>query len=1350
MKKLFLALIIIGAVSYGSYWALSSKSTEETPVSYSLKKEYLEKVKKRKAGYAKMDAPGQHQILERKRRTPADRENPEYRPNHLVEEHSKLKKSRPVSNARVASSELDFIERGPGNVAGRTRGLIVDPDDASNQTWFAGSASGGIWKTTDSGQSWTLISQDIPNLGTNTLAMSPANTSVIYAGTGEHFTDAIDGSGLFKSTDKGQSWTQIASPEDFSDFKNISRIIVDPNDENVVLATTQTSVWSGDFRSSIYKSTDGGSSWDRVYTSDIYRLDDLDFEPGNFNTMYAAQQFKGVIKSTDGGENWEETGPGMKPTGRVEITVSPVNTDYIWASVQGQESGTGSDLYLSKDAGTTWSLVLEEEGNNVHFLGGQGWYDNIVTAHPYDENIVYVGGVNTFKFTLGSGTSAIEAIDVDPGDTDTFISLINFGAEFYSGTLALGDVPFDELVDVEVRFGVGSQKAHRFTVDQRGSGVPDSDYEYRDYVEVPFQVWDTENNQQLMVSFRDQQEDGEWNLLNQNTEAGDEANHSREYLFIHSIPYDASNPDPTISTQGGHAKNQQYFFWPYLTDGANFDKNNLPQSTFTIDKLFVEGLEKTVGIVSDAYNQFNANNNFSSSDILNQTGLHPDQHNILIIDNDNDGTFRLLIANDGGVYLSEETSDPALTDNTFIYSGVGYNSTQFYGADKAPGANRYIGGMQDNSTWYTPKDEDASASTNYVFAFGGDGFEAVWNNRDPDMIIGSSQFNGFARTLDGGETWLSATNGIDDNGPFYSRIARSKSNPDKLFAIGSSGVWVSEDFGGNWSGTPISDMWSFNNRADITVSQADPDVIWTGGYLESNRRIFVSTDGGDSFSPANNYSGTTLGFTSGLGTHPTDPNTGYALFSFAGRPKVLKTTDLGQSWEDISGFEGNNGESDRGFPDIAVNCILVFPKNPDRIWVGSELGIIESLDGGESWGALDSNFPVVNVYDMVIQDDQVVIATYGRGIWSVTIPDVAEEFIFAPTIEEVATAPNGGATFNFTYTNNFDSAKVFIDDTEVLKLNDISAGELKESINELSVFGSVTIRVDSYIDGELYVSDEFEAELFEVGAASKEYFADFTNSGSETDFFGSGFSVSNIVGFDSEALHSSHPYPVGSNEFYLLKTPIIVNEENPLLSYRDVAIVETGEDGAVYGEDLFYDYVVVEASMNGLDWTAIEGGYDASFDEEWTRIFSTGIEGYEDVMVSHEINLTDFYNEGDTIFVRYRLFSDGSLNAWGWAIDDINIQSEPLETDEVLDLNDQKVKVSVFPNPAMDHITDDYDLTDDGSAYLLTMNGKLFREIPLDTEQGNVRIDREGLPDGIYILQIRSETKNINRKIIFR
>ncbi|HAC23879.1 MAG TPA: hypothetical protein DCE81_03080, partial [Cytophagales bacterium] len=148
---------------------------------------------------------------------------------------------------------------------------------------------------------------------------------------------------------------------------------------------------------------------------------------------------------------------------------------------------------------------------------------------------------------------------------------------------------------------------------------------------------------------------------------------------------------------------------------------------------------------------------------------------------------------------------------------------------------------------------------------------------------------------------------------------------------------------------------------DVEVSRANANIVWAGSRITSTGRIQVSTNGGISFSPTADYTEKTMGNITKLGSHPTEPNTAYAIFSFRGRPKILRTTNLGGSWQDITGF--NSGSvSTNGFPDVAVYCIYVRPDNPNIIWAGTEIGIVQSLNAGVSWALLDE-FPNISVWD---------------------------------------------------------------------------------------------------------------------------------------------------------------------------------------------------------------------------------------------------------------------------------------------------------------------------------------------------------------------------------------------------
>ncbi len=1274
---------------------------------------------------------------QKKIRTPEDRSAPEYAPDYLIKAFRNS-----TSDTRAFRTEaIQFTERGPGNIAGRTRGLIISKLDSSNNTWFAGSASGGIWKTTDGGFTWTEKSIALPNLSISSLVSPDSFPKLILAGTGEPFCGfpSVDGHGVFKSSDGGETWKQFIDPSVYPDLKNISRMIIHPLDSNIIIVAGENSFYESSFRSSIYRTTNGGVSWNRVYTSTSFRIQDLDYDPNNFGTQYASVNGIGVIKSLDSGATWTNSSLGLNVAGRIELDVSNVNSNRLWASAEGSLSGTGSDLYVSNNAGQSWQLLVEP-GNtsNPDFLNGQGCYDNIIMAHPFDENVVYVGGVDLWKFTLDSFDGpSVDFVSVEEDRTTQFMTFINFGASFFNGQLETGSA--DSLVNVELRFGQGNQLAHRFTVGTQGSGVPDADYVFEDYVEVPFQAWDVDNNQQLMVSFRDQSEDGKWNLISENTE-GDPSLHSREYVFIHLERY-ADSVSQNIAKNGGQTSSQLYFMWPVLSN-ATFDDSNLPESNLKISiETLSSGIRNTFKI-SESRNSTSESINVNTQVPEREfDGIHPDHHNLIPIVDTTDNTFRILNANDGGVYLSIKSSDPGTDDEAFEYRSFGYNTTQFYSADKAPGEDRYVGGMQDNGSQISFAGQTASDTTKYKFANGGDGFEALWNKRNPDLIITSSQNNGFQRSTNGGRFWSPAS--FNDDGPFYSKISNSKTKPDKLFALGELGVWISSDFGENWDLSPIeSSRWQINNFSPyVEVSNADDDIVWAGSGLTQSNRLFVSLNGGDSFEEVSVYDGETLGTISGLSLDPVEPNTAYALFSFAGRPKIIKTQDLGETWVDITGFEGNT-TSDRGFPDVAVFSLLVFNYDNKRLWAGTEIGIYESLDGGASWSKLDSNLPAVSIFDFKIVDDQIVVATFGRGIWTATIPEVLEETVFSPFIEQAYVTPTGPVAIDVEFYANFDSTLILLNSSEKSVLLNNEIGTITTQISNPLIDDEVSFQIISYLDGKDFESDNIRSLIFEPNPIADGYKSNFT-SNIQNNYIGGGLQVGTTSGFGDGALQTDHNYPQATELTSVLKTPIEVAETNATIRYRDVAIVETGEPGSSFGDQDFYDYVVVEGTVDGKTWLPLADGYDASYDSLWLQAYNNQEPGTEDMFVDHKIDILETFNPGDIIFVRFRLHSDPLTVGWGWLVDDIYIQTE------ILSAQDTEVSLEVFPNPIASSANINISVFSENNVLsLISMDGKVILTYPIKDSQANVTLNAEGLNPGVYILRLIHGDGILTRRVL--
>jgi photosystem II stability/assembly factor-like uncharacterized protein len=1284
-------------------------------VYYSSKKEVHSLDNNRQHRKQHFDGPAEFAKFHHDIRTAAGKSAPDYKPAYRLRELLKAEQRAQVFQARTKSNGvITFTERGPNNVPGRTRGLIVDPDDPNKNTWFAGSVGGGIWKTTNAGQTWTDLTPDLPNLATSVLAMAESNHNIIYAGTGEGFfnLDAINGSGIFKSTDRGVTWSILTSTIDFGD---VNRIVISPSDPDLLCAATSTG---------LYRSTNGGTSWTEVLNQN--NIQDLKATPGNFSILYATQNSTAIWKSINAGLTWSQSSNGMGLFGRVELAISPVNPNRIFASAEQEAFGEGSNLYVSDNAGQTWSFVnVSINGSKVDFLNEQGWYDNTIACDPFNQNIIYFGGVDLFRTQLTSGSTTVNVLELEEDNTSNFLSLVSF-TNATNGNFDVG--PSANNTSVEIRFGPGkSQKAHRFLVPEgRTSGVAANEYSYQDYVTVPFEVWDITNNRQLMVSFRDQGRDGAFNLINNNTTSTIATEQSREYVFINNVTYNASTPSSGITANGGHEFNEMYNIWPFLTAGGSWPP--AANGNLRIVSTAVQELNATTINITDGRGDFgNGKNN----------NVHVDHHNLVMIPM-SASTYKILNANDGGVFISNISSTPGINNNNWTSTDNGYNTSQFYGADKRTDANEYFGGMQDNGTWLSPANQISAANTNYAFKIGGDGFEVIWHNLNTQLLIGGSQGNGFARSVNGGVTFAAATSGLPstDDYPFITKLANSRDLPDRIFCLGGDGVYVSNNFGQNWTLTPITQKWATASFMDVEVSRANADIVWAGVGMTSSLNLHVSTNGGKTFSLTNNFTTVTMGGITKLASHPTEPNTAYAIFSLAEKPKILKTTNLGQSWTDISGF-GTNSISSTGFPDVAVYCLYVRPDNTNIIWAGTEIGIVESLDGGASW-ALLNNFLNVSVWDMKGVDDQIVIATHGRGIWTATIDAAQSERISVPVITAAGTSPDEKLAILLTSSEAFDSVQVFAGNAKIGSIKNPIVGETVAKISGLS-FGNRTISGVAYKNGAPYSTNTITAKYVDLSPSQTSFSDYFTNLNN--------FSVSNFLLniFTDQSpsvrrtLHTKSTYDANAAYEALLLVPIDIRNTNANFSYRDVAIVEPVND-----------YVVVEATTDGVRWVELQERYDAAKNTSWLSTFNTtNGKGTYSQMVAHEIDLLSLFNPGEKVLFRFRLSSNNTIQSWGWGIDYVAIQEDPAEAE----FSTISKTISIVPNPASETAKLWYSLANksDVTIHVVNVLGSTVASI-METgkERGDhkVTLPINGLSPGSYIVVVQKEGKKETTRLV--
>jgi len=1099
-------------------------------------------------GEARMGYPEEFARILHEMRIPADRTFPAYEPGYLYRETAKARRF-----PAPRDKSLVWHSRGPGNVAGRARVIVVDPDDPTGNTWFITSVGGGIWLTTDAGTNWTPLMDDQPLLAMQSLAMAASNTSVLYAGTGESYfnIDTMNGNGMLKSIDKGATWTPLASTVDDPRFNNVSRIIVSPTDPDLVLVSTTV----GRYKSSLYpathifRSTDGGTSWTEVfqevngggYTGP--RVQQLIADPTNFDIQYATVHETGILKSIDAGLTWNYINSGITDlSGRFELAISPVNSSYLYVSAEGASS---SKLFFSFDGGTNWT-DMGNAGGTDNWLGGQGWYDNTIICDPTDPSIVYVGGTELFQ------------IDLDV-NTNSYVSTA---------------------------------------------------------------------------------------------------------LASYGFP-------------------------------------------------------------------------------------HPDHHYLQVVQPSSGGWF-LLGTNDGGV--TRTTS--GVTGFTMPTNGM--ITTQFYGADKCPGASAYVGGMQDNGTWQSPVDPVANDLWN--FRIGGDGYETDWHFDDPQKIMGGYQYNGLQRSLDGGLSWESAASGLGDTGsgnaPFITKIGQSWKRPDDVFAVGKQGVWRSTDFGGSWSLAALnSTEWgNLSSFHDIRVSNANPDIVWGGARMDDSGDIMVSTDAGVTFTSTADYTTVTMGGISGLATHPTEPNTAYVLFSFAERPKILKTTDLGVTWNDISGF-GTGTVSTNGFPDVAVYDLMVWPNDPQHIWVGSEIGLIESLDGGATWALANNGLPAVGIWFVKAVEDEIIVGTHGRGVWSTTVPALIDGQTFNPLFQSMAQLPGGDLDMVFNLRSAYDSTQVWVDGSLFQSIGANTPLQIESFSLPVLAEGTVSAFARGFKDGTTHDSTTKQVLVYPMAAPVLAYNNDLNDS-NDLPLVTDGFTWDTPTGFSNPALHSVHDYADDASYTWTLMAPIRIASVSTL-TFDEITIVEPGEPGSVYGDSDFWDYVIVEGSLNGVTWLPVAPGWDARGDTAWLNAYNGGEDGNSAMYRTRTIVLSDTFAQSDVVLLRWRLMADASVTGWGWAVDNIDVT--PSGASAVGDTPHAVILGQNYPNPFNPSTTISFNLPRSGRTRLQIFDarGALVRTLidgnrvagPQSVVWDGYDDSGRGSASGVYLYRLESGDVAQQRKM---
>jgi photosystem II stability/assembly factor-like uncharacterized protein len=304
---------------------------------------------------------------------------------------AKEEEKGPLKPSTFAGLEMRGI--GPAVVGGRVVDLAVDP--ASPDTWYVAAASGGVWKTTNAGTTWSPVFEGQGSFSIGCVAIDPKNPLVVWVGTGENNSQrsVSYGDGVYKSTDGGKSWENVGLKKS----EHIGKILIDPRDTSIVYVAAQGPLWSAGGDRGLYKTTDGGKTWKQALAiSEDTGVTDVVMDPRDSNVLYAAAYQRrrhvwtlvdggpegGIHKSTDGGATWKKLSAGLpkEDMGRIGLALAPSQPDTVYAIIE--SVGKAGGFFRSTNAGGSWEIRSD-------YVAGSPQYYQEIFADPENADRVY-------------------------------------------------------------------------------------------------------------------------------------------------------------------------------------------------------------------------------------------------------------------------------------------------------------------------------------------------------------------------------------------------------------------------------------------------------------------------------------------------------------------------------------------------------------------------------------------------------------------------------------------------------------------------------------------------------------------------------------------------------------------------------------------------------------------------------------------------------------------------------------------------------------------------------------------------------------------------------------------------
>jgi len=873
----------------------------------------------------------------------------------LLQLQARLNAERPEERAPGDAVNNPWVERGPDNVGGRTRALLFDPNDPTQETVYAGGVSGGLWKNTnisDINSVWSYVGIS-ENLSVSSIAVDPNNTNVWYVGTGESYTgaDAV-GNGLWKTTDGGATWNQIYGGVTGSSY-------VDTSPAAVLKINSPANI-AADYNITV--TTGFGSDLSSALTGDL-------------------------VLAMDGTSPTEDACSAI-------VNSSAVNGKI--AVIRRGECTFDDKVKRAQDAGAIAVIVVNNVSGAPILMGGDGLGFN-EEGNPLNITITSVmvsdTDGNAIIAALGNGVNGT----LQPGSNT-------------SGYTILPGI--QHINDLVVRDNNGTSEVFFAAAETFASGALLGINEVGVYKST-----DGTNFSKLVLSAGEDLEPNNIKIAADNSiyvstqsntfgEGGGRIYHSTNgstFTLKHTVPSgsrteiacsptDANtiyvlaqlNSDPVgIYKTTDNFTNVTTLALPNDAD-TGIDANDFTRGQAFYDLLIrVDPTNDNILYVGGIDLFKSTNGGTSWSQISHWYGgwgyqeVHADQHGLAF-----SSSSKMVFSNDGGVYLSTNAG------NNIFPRKKGYNTLQFYTVGVAPttafsGNEYFLAGAQDNGTLMI---ENASDGVNSFYERqGGDGAYSFFDQDGTDQYcIANYVYNGNIKLYDfSNGNVRTINNESGSNGDFINQEALD-SNLDILYSnYSSSSDFIVRMYRNIKSGTVTK-----TNIADASIMDSEPSALTVSHYTTNQSNLFIGLKNGKLIKIAgttntfpNNPIWTDITGTDFVGSISdielgTNENEIFVTMHNYGVQNIWYTADGGTTWV---GKEGN-------LPDIPVKAILQNPLLLEEVIIGTELGVWRTSnfsDASPTWTQSYNGMSNVKVTDLDMRDDNMVFAaTYGRGIFS--------------------------------------------------------------------------------------------------------------------------------------------------------------------------------------------------------------------------------------------------------------------------------------------------------------------------------------------------------------------------------